>query len=261
MDQHTPPLKAASTVEHRPEAARVPQHDRGVIVTIDGPAGTGKSSVAHQLARSLGLEFLDTGAMYRAAALIVIDHGLSLEDPVSVARAVRNADIRFDWDTNPPTLYAAATPLTDRLRDPDVSANVSPVSQLPEVRAVLVERQRRIGEAHPRLVSEGRDQGSVVFHDADAKFYLDASIDIRTERRIAQLAQRGIHADHHTIRAEIADRDRRDSSREVGPLLCPDDAIRVGTDELTQQQVVERLAALVRERVGDRRLREAAQLA
>jgi len=232
----------------------------GVIVTIDGPAGTGKSSVAQQLAESLGLEFLDTGAMYRAAALLVIENSLSLDAPDDIARLVRDADIHFDWNTTPPTLYAAGAPKHDRLRDADVSALVSPVSQLPAVRNVLVEKQRRIGEVHPRLVSEGRDQGSVVFYNADAKFYLDASIETRARRRLAQLEGRGDTPDIGIVRREIEDRDRRDTSREVGPLTCPADATRVHTDDLSQAQVVERLAALVREQVPADKLREAARL-
>ncbi len=239
------------TIEHT--AARV-------IVTIDGPAGTGKSSVARDLAAELGLEFLDTGAMYRAAALVVIERSLTLEDPTSVAAAVRNAEIHFEWDDDPPTLFAFGEPRSARLRDPDVSAMVSPVSKLPEVRAVLVEKQRRIGEVHPRLVSEGRDQGSVVFPDADVKVFLDASVDVRTRRRVEQLAALDRPADSEAIRREIVDRDRRDSTRAVGPLVCPDDAVRVSTDELNQRQVVERLVEIVADRVDADRLAAAARV-
>lgn len=231
-----------------------------LIVTIDGPAGTGKSSVARDLARRLGLEFLDTGAMYRAAALTVIEQGLSLEDASSVAKAVRDAEIHFEWDTDPPTLFASGEPRTDRLRDADVSSLVSPVSKLPEVRGVLVEKQRRIGEIHPRLVSEGRDQGSVVFPDADVKFYLDASVEVRTERRVEQLRALGRSPSESDVRQEIIDRDRRDSTRAVGPLVCPDDAVRVLTDDHSQDEVVERLAEEVESRVGSARLAAASRI-
>jgi cytidylate kinase len=230
-----------------------------VIITIDGPAGTGKSSVARDLATELGLEILDTGAMYRAAAAIVLERSLSLDDPAAVAAAVRDAELHFEWDDDPPTLFASGEPVRERLREPDVSAIVSPVSKLPEVRAVLVEKQRRIGESHPRLVSEGRDQGSVVFPDADVKFYLDASASVRAMRRLEQLRSQGHDADAASIRREIEERDRRDSTRAVGPLVCPDDAVRVMTDELDRRGVVKRLVELVSQRVPAERLAAAAR--
>ncbi|MBL8747031.1 MAG: (d)CMP kinase [Phycisphaerae bacterium] len=220
-----------------------------IIITIDGPAGTGKSSVARDLAHRLSLDFLDTGAMYRAATALAIDLGVDLSDEDAVADTVRSADLRFEWTTDPPTLYAFGRPIMHRLRQPDVSARVSPVSSLAAVRKVLVERQRRIGEVHQRLVSEGRDQGSVVFYDADVKFYLDASPRVRAARRAEQLRRMGQPADLDAIEREITDRDRRDSTRAVGPLTCPDDAVRVDTSDLDQAGVVESLVRLVMARV------------
>lgn len=221
-----------------------------LIVAIDGPAGTGKSSVARQLAARLGLEFLDTGAMYRAATALAIDHGLDLADGAAVAELVRRADLHFDWTTDPPTLMAMGRSVTRRLRDSDVAASVSPVSGLPEVRRVLVERQRRIGEIHDRLVSEGRDQGSVVFYDAQVKIYLDASPRVRAERRAAQLKAMGREADVNQIEQELANRDHRDSTRAVGPLTCPDGAVRVDTSHLPQDAVVDELVRVVSSRIS-----------
>lgn len=220
-----------------------------IIITIDGPAGTGKSSVARDLAHRLGLDFLDTGAMYRAATALAIDLGLDLADENAVADTVRSADLRFDWAADPPALYAFGRSIMHRLRQPDVSGNVSPVSSLAAVRRVLVERQRRIGEVHQRLVSEGRDQGSVVFYDADVKFYLDASPRVRATRRAEQLKRMGQPVDLDAIEREITDRDRRDSTRAVGPLTCPDDAVRVDTSDLDQPGVVDALLRLVVARV------------
>lgn len=224
---------------------------RRLIVTIDGPAGTGKSSVARDLAKALGLEFLDTGAMYRAATALAIDHGVRLNDEAGIQRLLREADLAFDWAADPPTLLAFGRSIMHRLRDADVAIAVSPVSQLRGVREVLVESQRRIGEAHPRLVSEGRDQGSVVFHDAEVKFFLTASVEERTRRRVKQLLDAGRSVDEAAIRAEIEDRDLRDSTREVGPLVCPDDAVTIDTDAIAQNQVVGTLAQHVRERAGE----------
>jgi len=219
---------------------------RRLIVTIDGPAGTGKSSVARDLALTLGLEFLDTGAMYRAATALGLDRRIPLDDERALAELIRESDLHFDWTTDPPTLLAFGNALVNRLRDADITRWVSPVSELAGVRRILVDLQRRIGEAHPRLVSEGRDQGSVVFHDADVKFYLDAHARVRAERRAEQLRAAGRPANVDEIEREIMTRDARDTSRAVGPLVCPDDAIRVDTSSLTQSQVVDRLAGLVR---------------
>lgn len=223
-----------------------------LIVTIDGPAGTGKSSVARDLAAELHLEFLDTGAMYRGATALALDRKIDLTDEDAIAELVREADLRFDWKTDPPTLLAGSTSIVHRLRDADVTAHVSPVSGLAAVRRVLVERQRRIGEVHRRLVSEGRDQGSVVFYDAEVKFYLDASARVRAQRRADQLGRAGRPADVNAIERELADRDRRDSTRPVGPLVKPDDAILIDTSSLSQPEVVSTLAQHVRARVGAR---------
>lgn len=219
-----------------------------LIVTIDGPAGTGKSSVARDLANQLHLEFLDTGAMYRAATALALDAGVPVDDEHLVSRLVRRADMRFNWAADPPTLYAEGRDMTERVREADVNANVSIVAALPAVRTVLVEAQRRIGEAHPALVSEGRDQGTVVFHDAQVKFYLDADVTVRAERRCRQLRDMGREheADLALISTQIAERDRLDSTRSVGPLRCPSDAQRVDTSTLDQDQVVGTLAQRVR---------------
>ena len=222
---------------------------RRLIVTIDGPAGTGKSSVARDLAQALGLEFLDTGAMYRAATALGLDRRVPLDDERALAELIRESDLHFDWTTDPPTLLAFGTPMMGRLRDQDITRWVSPVSELAGVRRILVDLQRRIGEAHPRLVSEGRDQGSVVFHDADVKFYVDAHARVRAERRADQLRAAGRPANVDEIEHEIRTRDTRDTSRAVGPLVCPDDAVRVDTSNLTQSQVVEHLVGLVKQRV------------
>ncbi|MCA9293897.1 MAG: (d)CMP kinase [Phycisphaerales bacterium] len=218
------------------------------IITIDGPAGTGKSSVGRALASRLGLDFLDTGAMYRAAAVLALENNIPLNDESAIAQLVREADIRFNWHDDPPTLLAGSRALTARLRDQDVSQAVSPVAGLAAVRRELVSRQRRIGEAHPRLVSEGRDQGSVVFPDACVKFYMDASAAVRAQRRADQIGETAPNAVAR-IEAELIERDRRDANRAVGPLRCPSDAVRIDTDLLDQEGVVERLVEEAMRRV------------
>ncbi len=238
-----------SSDPRRPNSSDVLPHDRPIIVTIDGPAGTGKSSVARTLAARLGLDFLDTGSMYRAAAAIVIDRKIGRDDHEAIVAAVRSADLHFDWSTDPPQILAWDRPLNGRIRDADVTAIVSPIAGIAPLRELMVARQREIARQHARLVSEGRDQGSVVFPHAAIKFYLDASPKVRCARRAEQLRGSGQHPDEGALLREIIERDLSDSTREVGPLVCPMDATRVDTSGLTFEQVVTTLEQHVRDAV------------
>lgn len=217
-----------------------------LIITIDGPAGTGKSSVARELAKRLAMEFLDTGAMYRAATALALDRGIALDDEERVAALTLEAEIHFDWRADPPALMAFAAPYTARLRDPDVNKAVSPVSGLPKLREVLVRRQRLIGQQHPLLVTEGRDQGSVVFPDAGMKFYLDASPRVRAQRRARQTYESPTEAQIDAIEEEIAVRDKLDTERAVGPLIVPEGAQRIDTSDITLADVADLLERAVR---------------
>lgn len=221
--------------------------DTQIIITIDGPAGTGKSTVARMLAAKIGLDFLDTGAMYRAATAIVIDHGLvdELESDSfgRILEKIVDADLHFDWQTDPPAILAWLKPLNDRIRQPDVTKLVSRIATIGTLRKHMVQKQRIIGHQHPRLVTEGRDQGSVAFPHAAVKFFLDADPAVRASRRAAQLREAGHDINDEELLASIIERDRIDSTRADGPLVCPDDAIRVDTSELDIEGVVETLAA------------------
>lgn len=256
----------AQRVTGRRQGGRRPSvipHGVDIIVTIDGPAGTGKSTVAQSLAERLGLDLLDTGAMYRAAAAIAIDQGLiagvRAHDPADTARFVQvvtDADLHFDWMRDPPAIMALSKatgryePLNERIRTPDVTKAVSAVAGVVDLRRHMVRKQRLIGQQHPRLVTEGRDQGSVVFPDALVKFYLDADLGVRAERRADQLRAAGYPAQAEELKADLARRDEADRTREEGPLMCPLDAITVDTTNLTFDQVVDHLERAVLERVG-----------
>lgn len=250
VQSHAAPLLVRVPHAPRPKPQVIPP-DRPIIITIDGPAGTGKSSVARELARRLGLDFLDTGAMYRAAAAIAIDGGLYHAGPdwaARVVKALEAADLHFDWTMDPPTILAHGKPIDTRIREADVTRIVSEIASISELRRHMVAKQRIIARQHPRLVTEGRDQGSVVFPGAQFKFYLDAASTVRAARRAEQLRAAGHPADEAALAREIIERDRSDSSRADGPLIRPPDAHALDTSHLSFDDVVGHLERHVRER-------------
>jgi CMP/dCMP kinase len=209
-----------------------------MIITIDGPAGTGKSTVARAVARELGFGFLDTGAMYRAIGLEALRRQADLEDARELAFIARLCRIEFDWSVEPPGVMLNDEPVGHLLRSADATSAASYVAVVPAIRRIMVEQQQRIGRSRPDLVTEGRDQGSVVFPDAQLKFFLDATPQERARRRVRQLRERGEMVDFTEILNQIQARDHRDSTRLVGPLSVPRDAEVIDTTELSQEQVV-----------------------
>jgi cytidylate kinase len=222
-----------------------------MIITIDGPAGTGKSTVARAVAERLGFDFLDTGAMYRAIGLEAIRRRANLEDHRELAFIARHSRIEFEWDKRPPGVLLNGEPVGHLLRGIEATRAASYVAAVPAVREMLVRQQRQIGTSRPNLVTEGRDQGSVVFPDAGLKFFLDATPDERARRRVAQLRQRGEIVDYNQVLEQIVARDTRDSSRAVGPLVVPPDAQVVDTTEQTEEQVVDLIVARAKERARE----------
>lgn len=216
------------------------------VVALDGPSGTGKSTVARMLARRLGARYLDTGAMYRAATLAVLDRGVDAQDSAGVVEAVRSAHIELSTDPEHAGITLDGRPVDAEIRSAPVTAAVSAVSAVPEVRAVLVEQQRRlIGTG--AMVVEGRDIGSVVCPDAQAKIYLTASPQARAERRAKEL---GAGIDVAAVAADLDRRDRLDSTRKVSPLARAADAVDVDTTQLSIDEVVDRLVDIVLSRAA-----------
>ena len=214
-----------------------------MIITIDGPAGTGKSTVARAVAEALHFDFLDTGAMYRAVGLEAVRRRANLEDQRELSFIARHAKIEFDWSKRPPTLLLNGEPVGHLLRGGEATRAASYVATVPSIREILVRQQQQIGRDRPDLVTEGRDQGSVVFPHAELKFFLDASPAERARRRVAQLRHRGEIVDYNDILNGILDRDHRDSSRLHGPLVVPVDAETIDTTRLSEAQVIERIVA------------------
>lgn len=218
-----------------------------MIITIDGPAGTGKSSVSQDVARRLGLGFLDTGAMYRAIALAAVRDGIRLDDADALGTLAESVNVDFDWSATPPRVRLDGQDVADQIRSEQVSSGASKVAVVPRVRSAMVKLQQEVGRTRPQLVTEGRDQGTVVFPGAELKIYLDATPEERAKRRKLQLEAKGEQVDYAKLLEQIRERDARDSGRSVGPLAAAADARRIDTTSLTQQQVIDTIVALAQQ--------------
>jgi cytidylate kinase len=212
-----------------------------MIVTIDGPAGAGKSSAAQALAERLGFEFLDTGAMYRAVTLAAVRRGLDWNRPGALPELARGLQI----DIDDRRVWLDGEEVTDAIRTSKITSLVYHAANNKRVREQLVELQRRAA-AGKNVVTEGRDQGTVVFPDAECKIFLTATPEERARRRMDDLTARGERIAFDTVLADQTLRDQRDAERSCGPLIRADDAIELVTDGLSPDEVVQRLEAIVR---------------
>ncbi|SDP93703.1 cytidylate kinase [Actinopolyspora xinjiangensis] len=218
------------------------------IVAVDGPSGTGKSTAARGLARALGAAYLDTGAMYRAVTLAVLRAGVALDDATGLARVAGETRLGMRTHPDDPGVLLDGVDVRQEIREQEVTGAVSAVSAVPEIRELLVERQRSLIDASTRprggIVVEGRDVGTVVAPDAGLKVYLTASADARAHRRTAQDAAEGRPADRERVHADVRRRDTLDSNRAVAPLRMAEDAVSLDTTELSLEQVLSRLREL-----------------
>jgi CMP/dCMP kinase len=214
---------------------------KGLIITIDGPSGAGKSTMAKLTARALGYRYMDTGAMYRGVAYAFLHRRTA--EPLDVF--LKGLSLRFDFGEDA-KVFLDGVDISREIREPGVSSLASDLSQRAEVRQYLTKMQRAIG-SEGGVVLEGRDTGSVVFPDADIKFYLDADITERAERRKKELDGRGVSQDVTVVRDEMARRDENDSSRDIAPLTVPEGAIRIDTTGTGIEVVLSAILRSIRE--------------
>jgi cytidylate kinase len=219
-----------------------------LIVTIDGPAGSGKSTVARLLARKLAASFLDTGAMYRAVTFAAMQAGADLGDERTLLDVMQKHKFQFSVDAGRMRVVIDDVDVTGQIRSPEVTAKARYIASAPKVREKLVQMQREFAAGRRKIVTEGRDQGTVAFADADVKFYLTAEAAERARRRQAELRAKGCNKGLEPTQEAIEERDRSDRSRTVGPLKPAEDAIVVDTTELSIDDVVETLLEFVKER-------------
>ncbi|MBI5526573.1 MAG: (d)CMP kinase [Deltaproteobacteria bacterium] len=220
------------------------------IVTIDGPAGAGKSTAARELAKRLGFTFVDTGALYRTVGVAATRAGIANTDGRALSKLLSGIIIEMRPGTDRQLVFLDERDVTEEIRTPEASMAASAVSAVPEVRAGLLDLQRRLalaGEA--RSVLEGRDTGTVIFPDADMKFYVDASPEVRARRRFDELSAKGAAVDPDKVFAETVERDKNDSTRAIAPLKCPDGAVRIDTSSMTVDEVVAMMETTVREKM------------
>ena len=219
-----------------------------LIVTIDGPAASGKSTVARLLAEKLDASFLDTGAMYRAVTLAAMQAGIDLSDEQKLLEITQTCDFQFSVEAGKTTVYLDNVDVTDQIRDPEVTANARYIAGAPDVRSELVRMQRQFAAGQEKVVTEGRDQGTVAFADADVKFFLTADAGERARRRQADAKAKNHGRTLEQIQEAIEERDKSDRNRAVGPLKPAEDAIVVDTTALAIDEVVEKLLGFVKER-------------
>ena len=212
-------------------------------IAIDGPAGAGKSTIAKLCAKKMGLVYVDTGAMYRAVALYILESGTDINDREAVADCCKGASVDIKYEDGVQNVYLNGSNVTGRLREEAVGNTASVTSAVPEVRAQIFSLQRGLAE-RGGVIMDGRDIGTVVMPDADVKIFLTASSEVRAKRRVLELEAKGEHPVFEEIKKDIEERDHRDMTRKISPLKQADDAILVDTSDMTIDEVVDKICSL-----------------
>lgn len=224
----------------------------GLILAVDGPSGTGKSTTCCALAKQLDAKYIDTGAMYRVATLAVLRAGVDPQDTQAVIAATANLPLTVSNDPDSTEVILNGEDVSKEIREDEVTRNVSAVSAIPEVRTNLVQLQRKLADESHRAIVEGRDIGTVVLVDSPAKAFMTASAQVRAQRRYDQNVAAGIPAEFDTVLADVERRDAADSSRATSPLRPADDAVVVDTSEMSLEEVLDALITIVKESADER---------
>jgi cytidylate kinase len=222
------------------------QSKRKIIIAIDGPSASGKSTTARGVAKKLGFRYIDTGAMYRAITVKVLDHGIDPNDSRAIADLLRDVNVQQQEGDNGPRFLLDGIDVTDRIRTPAVDQAIGPVCEVPEVRARMVMLQRQLGKGGG-IVLEGRDIGTVVFPDAELKVFLVADIEERARRRMRQYAKRGSAPSIEFFEDTLKSRDYRDSQRQLSPLTRAEDARELDTTRLSVEDQISIIVGWARE--------------
>ena len=221
---------------------------KNICIAVDGPAGAGKSSVSKACAKAFGLVYIDTGAMYRSAALYAIEQGIPITED-ALAPELDNIQIDMRYTDGVQRIYLNGKDVTARIREADVSRGASDIAVIPAVRLKLVELQRMLAKNNP-VIMDGRDIGTYVLPDADLKIFLTTSVDVRARRRLAEMAQKGEAADFETVKRDIQYRDKNDSEREFAPLRQAVDAVLVDSSNMDFDGVVAHISNLIQGKLG-----------
>jgi len=213
-----------------------------MIIAIDGPAGAGKTTVARLLAKKLNIFHLDTGATYRALTFKALKEKIDLDDEDALENLAKSLNFQFDFSQG--KVFLDGEDITDKIRQPVIDKNISKIAEKPRVREVLVELQRRIAQDKDFVV-EGRDTTTVVFPNAQFKFFLDADFYVRLERRFKELKEKGLNISFSEVEKDLKRRDKADLERKVGPLRRAEDAIYIDTTDLSLEEVIEKIIKII----------------
>ncbi|NOQ96757.1 MAG: (d)CMP kinase [Calditrichae bacterium] len=222
-----------------------------ITIAIDGPAASGKSTTAREVARRLGYTYIDSGAMYRAVTLKALRENISVDNGEKIAGMSKQLELQFGRNDSKTVIYMDGEDISEKIRTPQIDQNISPVAANPAVRLIMVQKQRAIGK-EGGIVMDGRDIGTVVFPNADLKIFMQATVQERALRRKKEQEQKGIKINLDKVVSDIEYRDQQDSTRNHGPLLKAEDAVEIDTTRLTVEQQIGKILELAKLKIQGR---------
>lgn len=221
----------------------------GYIIAVDGPAGSGKGTITKRLAKEIGFTNLDTGAIYRCVALVVLQKGIKLDDYKNIASILQKIEVEFETKEDTELVFLNGEDVSGKIRTQEITKIVSVVASIKEVREKMTILQRKMAEGK-NIIMEGRDIGTCIFPNADIKIYLDATVEERAKRRYKENIEKGMKVTYEEVLESVKTRDHADMTREISPLKKAEDAIVVDSTNLTIEEVVEKMKGIVREKIG-----------